>query len=141
MGTQNKRFGAIRDLSLIESRRMQLQTAIDNSKSIESRRRFGQFATPYELAQEIMSFGLTLQDKKEISFLEPAFGTGAFYSALLSECDKHAKTINTAIGVEVDKDFFAAANELLKKLTFWLVILRMYVTIILTKSKSHSSRL
>ena len=44
MGTQNKRFGAIRDLSLIESRRMQLQTAIDNSKSIESRRRFGQFA-------------------------------------------------------------------------------------------------
>ena len=67
MGTQNKRFGAIRDLSLIESRRMQLQTAIDNGKSIESRRRFGQFATPYELAQEIMSFGLTLQDKKEIS--------------------------------------------------------------------------
>ncbi len=112
MGTQNKRFGAIRDLSLIESRRMQLQTAIDNGKSIESRRRFGQFATPYELAQEIMSFGLTLQDKKEISFLEPAFGTGAFYSALLSECDKQAKIINTAIGVEVDKDFYTAANEL-----------------------------
>ena len=44
MGTQNKRFGAIRDLSLIESRRMQLQMAIDNGKSIESRRRFGQFA-------------------------------------------------------------------------------------------------
>lgn len=112
MGTQNKRFGAIRDLNLIESRRMQLQTAIDNSKSIESRRRFGQFATPYELAQEIMSFGLALQDKKEISFLEPAFGTGAFYSALLSECDKHDKIINTAIGVEVDKDFYDAANEL-----------------------------
>ena len=112
MGTQNKRFGAIRDLNLIESRRMQLQTAIDNSKSIESRRRFGQFATPYELAQEIMSFGLTLQDKKEISFLEPAFGTGAFYSALLSECDKHDKIINTAIGVEVDKAFYDAANEL-----------------------------
>ena len=86
--------------------------AIDNGKSIESRRRFGQFATPYELAQEIMSFGLTLQDKKEISFLEPAFGTGAFYSALLSECDKHAKIINTAVGVEVDKDFYVAANEL-----------------------------
>ena len=112
MGTQNKRFGAIRNLSLIESRRMQLQMAIDNGKSIESRRRFGQFATPYELAQEIMSFGLTLQDKKEISFLEPAFGTGAFYSALLSECDKHAKIINTAVGVEVDKDFYVAANEL-----------------------------
>lgn len=105
MGTQNKRFGAIRDLSLIESRRMQLQTAIDNGKSIESRRRFGQFAAPYELTQGIMSFGLTLQDKKEISFLESAFGTGAFYLALLSECDKQAKIINTAIGVEGDKDF------------------------------------
>ena len=58
MGTQNKRLGAIRDLSLIESKRMQLQIAIDNSKSIENRRRFGQFATPYELAQEIVSFGL-----------------------------------------------------------------------------------
>ena len=112
MGTQDRRFEAIRDLSLIESRRMQLQTAIDNGKSIESRRRLGQFATPYELAQEIMSFGLASQDKKEISFLEPAFGTGAFYSALLSESCKQAKIINTAIGVEVDKDFYIAANEL-----------------------------
>lgn len=30
----------------------------------------------------------------------------------LSECDKHAKIINTAVGVEVDKDFYVAANEL-----------------------------
>lgn len=112
MGTQNKRFGAIRDLNSIESKRMKLQNEIDNGKSIESRRRFGQFATPYGLAQEIMSFGLTLQDKKEISFLEPAFGTGAFYSALLSECGKQAKSINTAIGIELDKDFFSAAKDL-----------------------------
>lgn len=112
MGTQNKRSGTIRNLSLIESKRMQLQAAIDNDKDIESRRRFGQFATPYELAQEIMSFGLTLLGKKEISFLEPAFGTGAFYSALLSECGKQAKRINTAVGIEVDKDFYTAANEL-----------------------------
>ena len=100
MGTQNKRFGAIRNLSLIESRRMQLQMAIDNGKSIESRRRFGQFATPYELAQEIMSFGLTLQDKKEISFLEPAFGTGALDIILLPKeliliIGKHLPTLLT----------------------------------------------
>ncbi len=112
MGTQNKRFGAIRDLKSIETKRMQLQTAIDNSKSIDTRRRFGQFATPYELAQEIMSFGLTLLNIKKISFLEPAFGTGVFYSALLSECDKQAKSIETAIGIELDKDFFVVANEL-----------------------------
>lgn len=112
MGTQNRRFGAIRDLNSIEYKRIQLQTAIDNGKSIESRRRLGQFATPYELAQEIMDFGLALQEKNEISFLEPAFGTGAFYSALLSECGKQTKNINTAIGIEVDRDFYTAANEL-----------------------------
>lgn len=112
MGTQNKRFGAIRDLNLIESRRMQLQTAIDNSKSIESRRRFGQFATPYELAQEIISYGLKLQAEKEISFLEPAIGTGAFYSALLSEYTKQSKSIKSATGIELDNDFFAAARKL-----------------------------
>ena len=112
MGTQNKRFGTIRTLNSIESKRMQLQNAIDNGKSIGCRRRLGQFATPYELAREIVSFGLILQDKKEISFLEPAFGTGAFYSALLSECDKQAKSINAAIGIELDKDFYFAAKEL-----------------------------
>lgn len=112
MGTQNRRFGAIRDLNSIEYKRIQLQTAIDNGKSIESRRRLGQFATPYELAQEIMDFGLALQEQNEISFLEPAFGTGAFYSALLSECGKQTKNINTAIGIEVDRDFYTAANEL-----------------------------
>ena len=112
MGTQNKRFGAIGNLNLIESRRRQLQNVIDSDKSIESRRRLGQFSTPYELAQEIVAFGLTLQDSQEISFLEPAFGTGVFYSALLSECEKQSKNIKSATGIEVDKDFFTAANGL-----------------------------
>lgn len=112
MGTQNKRFGAIGNLNLIESKRMQFQTTVDNSKSIENRRRLGQFATPYELAQEIISFALTLQGKKEISFLEPAFGTGSFYSALLSECYKKDRNIKSAIGIELDDDFFAVAKQL-----------------------------
>lgn len=112
MGTQNKRFGEIGNLNLFELKRIQFQTAIDNSKSIENRRRFGQFATPYELAKEILSFGLTLQQEKEISFLEPAIGTGALYSALLSECSKQSRNIKSAIGVELDEDFFVAANEL-----------------------------
>ena len=112
MGTQTKRFGTIGDLSLNESKRLQLQAAIDKSKSIENRRRFGQFATPYELAQEIISYGLTLQHEKEISFLEPAMGTGAFYSALLSECGKRYKSIKSATGIELDDDFYSAAHEL-----------------------------
>ena len=60
MGTQNKRFGAIRDLSLTESNRLQLQAAIDSSKGIEDRRRLGQFATPFELAQEIVSLSSSI---------------------------------------------------------------------------------
>lgn len=112
MGTQNKRFRTTGDLISAESKRQQLQAAIDNNKNIEDRRRFGQFATPYGLAQEIMSYGLTLQDKKEISFLEPAMGTGAFFSALLSECSNQSKSIRSAIGIELDHDFYAAACEL-----------------------------
>ncbi len=112
MGTQNKRSGEIGDLSSTESERIQLQTAIDNRKSIEDRRRLGQFATPYELAREIISYGLTLQDEKEISFLEPAIGTGAFYSALLSECSKRSKNVKSAAGIELDDDFYAAACKL-----------------------------
>lgn len=112
MGTQDKRFGTTGDLILTESRRKELQTILDNSKSIENRRRLGQFATPYELAREIISYGLTLQDEKEISFLEPAIGTGVFYSALLSECDIHSKKIKSAVGIELDNDFYAAAGEI-----------------------------
>ncbi len=112
MGTQNKRFGAIRDLSLTESNRLQLQAAIDSSKGIEDRRRLGQFATPFELAQEIVSYGLTLQNEKELSFLEPAIGTGSFYSALLSECSKQSKILKSATGIELDNDFYSAAYKL-----------------------------
>lgn len=114
MGTQNKRFRTIGNLNSTEFTRMQLQTTIDNSKSIENRRRFGQFSTPYELAQEIISYGLKLQDEKEISFLDPAIGTGAFYSALLSECGKQSRCIKSATGIEVDNDFFIAAYKLWK---------------------------
>lgn len=112
MGTQNKRFEEIGDLTPLEVERKQLQTAIDNSKSIESRRRLGQFATPYELAQEIVSYGLTLQSEEEISFLEPAIGTGSFYSALLSECGKQSKLLMSATGIELDDEFYRAARDL-----------------------------
>lgn len=112
MGTQNQRFGTIGDLNLSEAKRMKKQTAIDNRKSLDRRRRFGQFATPPDLAREIMTFGLKLQKANEISFLEPALGTGSFYSALLAECNKQAKILKTAIGIELDKDFFTAAEEL-----------------------------
>ena len=44
--------------------------------------------------------------------MEPAIGTGAFYSALLSECRKRSKSIKSATGIELDHDFFDAARKL-----------------------------
>lgn len=68
MGTPNKRFGAVGNLSAIETKRMQLQTQIDDSKCVEERRKFGQFATPFKLAKEIVSYGLALLNDNKISF-------------------------------------------------------------------------
>lgn len=112
MGTQNKRLRATGDLNSIEFKRMQLQLQIDANKSIEDRRRLGQFATPIELAKEIVSYGLSLQNDTEISFLEPAFGTGAFYSALLSEIVRSNKRLKDAVGIEIDDEFYDAAQYL-----------------------------
>lgn len=112
MGTPNKRFGAVGNLSAIETKRMQLQTQIDDSKCVEERRKFGQFATPFKLAKEIVSYGLALLNDNKISFLEPALGTGSFYSALLSETTKFAKYIKSAVGIELDDKYYSAALEL-----------------------------
>ena len=112
MGTQNKRFRTVRDLSVIETKRMQLQKQIDAGKYIEERRKLGQFATPVELAKEIVSYGLTLLNENDIFFLEPALGTGAFYSALLSEIIQFDKCIKNAVGIELDDKYYSVAHEL-----------------------------
>jgi predicted RNA methylase len=86
-----------------ENKRLELQSKLDNQKSIDERRRLGQFATPTYLAREIVSFGLSLLGQKTIRFLDPAIGTGAFYSALRNVA-KDAKTI-TARGIEIDPHY------------------------------------
>ena len=113
MGTSNNGFGSIRNLTETELIRMELQCEIDSRKSLADRRQLGQFSTPNDLAREITSFGLRLFDSKEIRFLEPAIGTGSFYSALLSEVSDG--TAISAIGYEIDKLFFDAATKLWSK--------------------------
>lgn len=71
MAVQNRGHGSTGNLGNIEQFRSIMQEIIDNKKSIEEQRRFGQFATPYELAKEIVSFGLSILDTDEITFLEP----------------------------------------------------------------------
>lgn len=95
-----------------EAERLRLQAALDEAAGVEERRRNGRFATPYALAREMVSYGLSLLDGREISFLDPAAGTGVFYSALLSECAARSVKPARAVGVESSEDVFAAASGL-----------------------------
>ena len=108
MGTQNKRHGSFGD---IESFRYSYQQMIDSKKNVADRRMLGQFSTPYSLAQEITKFGLSLIDNNKIKFLEPAIGTGVFYSAL-NELVNHENIEISASGFEIDKDYYNASKDI-----------------------------
>jgi hypothetical protein len=94
----------------LEKERAQAQLEVDLSKSTDERRRFGQFATPYPLAEEITGFALQLMGSARISFLEPSFGTGVFYSALLQTAG--SGKISRAAGIELDRAYFEKARAL-----------------------------
>jgi hypothetical protein len=83
---------------------MSIQQQLDSVKTIEERRCLGQFSTPYELAKEIIVFGLDLLDgESPVSFFDPAFGTGVFYSALLDAIG--SERIARAKGIEIDPHY------------------------------------
>jgi 16S rRNA C1402 N4-methylase RsmH len=87
-----------------------LQRNLDACKTIEERRKLGQFATPTLLARDIVSFGIKhVEFSNKICFLDPAFGTGAFYSALLEETG--SDNIFLATAFEVDPLFANAAKD------------------------------
>ena len=94
----------------IETERLKLQTRLSKEKSQAERNKLGQFATPPKLAMDIMEASKGLIESSEgIRFLDPAFGTGAFYSALL-KCfsDLH---LNWTQGYEIDPHY---GNEAIK---------------------------
>ena len=69
-----------------ERARVAVQVHLDKKRTQLERNRLGQFATPVELANAIAHFGTALlADSQQISFLDPAIGTGAFFSALVSK--------------------------------------------------------
>jgi predicted RNA methylase len=86
------------------------QLQLDGAKTQTERNKLGQFATPTALAADIVKYARTLLPKdKKIRFLDPAFGTGAFYSALLQQFP--LSQIVEAVGYEVDPHY---GNEALK---------------------------
>jgi len=71
----------------------------------------GQFATPNSLAIEVLKYSKTLLPaKEEIHFLDPAIGTGSFYSALLQSFP--VEQIKSATGYEIDRGYAETALKL-----------------------------
>jgi adenine-specific DNA-methyltransferase len=98
----------------LERERQSIQALIDQGKNKLERNRLGQFATPQNLAREIVFSAIELlENTKAIHFLEPSIGSGSFYSAMLEvfgmEC------IEKALGFEIDLEFVEAACRLWEK--------------------------
>src|SRR6266567_3044060 len=94
-----------------EEVRQEVQRHIDDSKVQEDRNRLGQFATESKLAQEMLAYANELVPaNRAVSFLDPAFGTGAFYSALMKNMPP--SRIERAKAFEIDATYGNAAKRL-----------------------------
>lgn len=101
------------NLIYIEKQRLTLQASLDAEKSQAERNCLGQFATPTALAEDILRYAAALLPLDwDIRFLDPAIGTGSFYSALLKVFPK--KRIAEAVGFEIDPHYGKPAAELWK---------------------------
>lgn len=102
-----------RKTDLIEIDRLSLQEKLDEKKTQSERNRLGQFATPTLLARDILTYGISqLPAKSRIKFLDPAIGTGSFYSALRSAST--GRRIHLAMGFEIDSHYQQPAADLWK---------------------------
>jgi hypothetical protein len=88
----------------LEEARLALQRQLDSQKTQKQRNTLGQFATPTGLASQILAYAKTLIPPTErISFLDPAIGTGSFYSALKHHFED--ERISKAEGFEIDPHY------------------------------------
>ena len=100
--------GVVREL---EQRRLAVQTKLDAAKDQAERNRLGQFATPTGLAVEMLQYAREQLDEALcIRFLDPAIGTGSFYSALLGVFPE--ERLASAVGYEIDPQYGLAAAKL-----------------------------
>jgi adenine-specific DNA-methyltransferase len=102
---------AATSISALEKNRFDLQARLDADKTQAERNRLGQFATPPALAAEILRYAVSLLPvERRVRFLDPAVGTGAFYSALRSVVPD--TRIERAVGFEIDPHYGVAAAAL-----------------------------
>jgi hypothetical protein len=96
------------DSNETEVKRLIEQTRLDGLKGTAERNEWGQFATPPTLADEILRFASNLTGR--VRFLDPAVGTGSFFSALLKVFGP--ERVAGARGMELDPAFALAARRL-----------------------------
>ena len=93
----------------IEGSRQTEQTRLDSLKTAAERNKWGQFATPFALALSLARYAHKTLGEERLRFLDPAIGTGSFYSALSQVVP--AKRIEAATGIELDPLFAEAAKN------------------------------
>lgn len=102
-----------RNIDTAETLRLSLQESLDGQKTQAERNRLGQFATPTALAEDILAYAATLlPSSARIRFLDPAIGTGSFYSALRKALPENR--IVEALGFEIDPHYGKPAAKLWK---------------------------
>ena len=97
--------------SWLYDERIRLQRCLDGAKTHDERNRRGQFATPPELAAQILQVSkMYWEEGYPVCFLEPGFGTGAFFAALQQVFA--VNIIKRAQGVEIDPHYGVPARQL-----------------------------
>ena len=99
--------------AVLEDGRMIAQRRIEAAIEYEDRNKLGQFATPFSLASSIVRLSVPMVEGDNIRFLDPAIGTGSFYSALMNNVHNKA-TVEHAEGYEIDPIFGETASLLWK---------------------------
>lgn len=94
----------------IEGCRQAEQVRLDRLKSAAERNQWGQFATPFDLALSLTNYVRAMNGGGRVRFLDPAIGTGSFFSALSQVFP--SDLIESASGVELDPLFAEAAERL-----------------------------
>lgn len=106
---------------ILEVNRIETQDKLDAQKSHAERNKLGQFATPSALASDILKFIKSeIPRRLKVRFLDPAFGTGAFYSALLNTFSE--TRVESASGIEIDPHYGNHALEIWKQSSLNLLI-------------------
>lgn len=98
-------------LTKVEATRIKIQASLDSLKTQKERNVLGQFSTPKDLSDSIIAFTEQFLDSdSEIRFIDPAIGTGVFYSSITRS--SLSNRLQKATGFEMNPHYGLPAQEL-----------------------------